>query len=435
MEPQFRFCTSGDGTRIAYATYGSGPPLLSVRVFWISMDATLTDDPRRYLNALASRMTVILFDRRGTGASGRDAADLSPEAEAGDIAAVVDACGLAAFSILTDADGLRAAAQYAITHEQRVERLVVWANSDPTARVSAEWTRTIREDWSYARRVWAGLAYPQGPVSIQRNFSRKVKETVSSDMMARHLEALNEVDISALAPAVATPALLMAREEPAAGRQRMMSLARLFPNAEVRFVPGADPSPISLHEPIVEAIEQFVGLHNNQRPVDPADGTAVILFTDIADSTALTEGLGDTAFRDASRALDVRLRRVIADAGGAAIEGKLLGDGVLAVFSSARQAIDAARQCQALSAESELRLHIGLHAGDVIREDNNVYGGAVNIAARICALSAAGEILVSDVVRGMARTSAGVAFEDRGEQEMKGVAEPVRLYEVRWRNG
>jgi class 3 adenylate cyclase len=72
-----------------------------------------------------------------------------------------------------------------------------------------------------------------------------------------------------------------------------------------------------------------------------------------------------------------------------------------------------------------------LHAGDVIREEGNVFGGAVNIAARICALSAPGEILVSDVVRGMARSSAGVAFEDRGEQEMKGVGEPVRVYAVR----
>ncbi len=72
-----------------------------------------------------------------------------------------------------------------------------------------------------------------------------------------------------------------------------------------------------------------------------------------------------------------------------------------------------------------------MHAGDVIHEDGNVFGGAVNIASRICGLSAPGEILVSDVVRGMARSSAGVEFEDRGEQEMKGVGEPVRVYVVR----
>jgi adenylate cyclase len=108
-----------------------------------------------------------------------------------------------------------------------------------------------------------------------------------------------------------------------------------------------------------------------------------------------------------------------------------LGDGVLATFPSAAQAIDGARRCLALSAASELGLHIGLHAGDVIREENNVFGGAVNIAARICSLSEPGQILVSDVVRGMARSSAGVEFEDRGEQAMKGVGEPVRVYEVR----
>lgn len=72
----------------------------------------------------------------------------------------------------------------------------------------------------------------------------------------------------------------------------------------------------------------------------------------------------------------------------------------------------------------------GLYAGDVIREENDLFGGAVNIASRICGLSAPGEILVSDVVRGMARSSGGVEFEDRGEQEMKGVGEPVRVYAV-----
>lgn len=84
----------------------------------------------------------------------------------------------------------------------------------------------------------------------------------------------------------------------------------------------------------------------------------------------------------------------------------------------------------ALSAESELRLHIGLHAGDVISEGTDVYGGAVNIASRICSLSATDEILVSQTVRDLARTSAGVAFEDRGEQALKGVADPVRVYAV-----
>src|SRR5438552_17897481 len=127
-------------------------------------------------------------------------------------------------------------------------------------------------------------------------------------------------------------------------------------------------------------------------------GTAVILFADIADSTALTERLGDAAFRAKARDLDSALRNVIGEHAGTPIAGKLLGDGVLAVFTSARQAIEAALACGRSGDDAELPLHLGLHAGDVIREDNNVYGGAVNIASRISGLSAV-EGRVSETVR------------------------------------
>jgi len=173
-------------------------------------------------------------------------------------------------------------------------------------------------------------------------------------------------------------------------------------------------------------------------------GTAVILFADIADSTALTERLGDAAFRDKARELDGALREAISSNGGTAIEGKLLGDGVLATFGAAREAIEAGLAIQRMAGsgvkgqgsrlDDALLLHVGIHAGDVIREEGNVYGGAVNVASRIADAAAPGEVLVSDVVRSLARTSAGVSFEDRGERELKGVGEPMRLYGLRWRD-
>jgi class 3 adenylate cyclase len=183
---------------------------------------------------------------------------------------------------------------------------------------------------------------------------------------------------------------------------------------------------------LFSVVAAFVGRDQPAQPVGSARGqagTAVILFTDIADSTALTERLGDTAFRERSRALDTNIRTAIRNAGGATIEGKVLGDGVMGVFSSAAQAIAAARRCVELG--GELPMHIGLHAGDVIREGDNVYGGAVNIASRICGLCEPGEILVSGTVRDLARTSAGVTFEDRGEHALKGIADPVRVFAVR----
>jgi adenylate cyclase len=170
-----------------------------------------------------------------------------------------------------------------------------------------------------------------------------------------------------------------------------------------------------------------------EAPAERAKGTAIILFADIVDSTTLTEQLGDAAFRERARALDDRLRKLVGDHGGRAIDGKLLGDGVLAVFVSAQDAITAAAECTTAGGDVGLQLHLGLHAGDVIRESDNVYGGAVNIAARIASMSAPNELLVSDVVRSLGLTSSGVTFHDRGEHVLKGVAEPVRLYEVRRR--
>jgi class 3 adenylate cyclase len=164
---------------------------------------------------------------------------------------------------------------------------------------------------------------------------------------------------------------------------------------------------------------------------DREPDTVVILFADIVDSMPHTERLGDAAFRSRSRDLDALLRRHVREHRGRTVDGKLVGDGVLAIFPSARSAIACAMQCGALGASVELELHLGIHAGDVIRDGNNIYGGAVNIASRIAMATKAGEILASETVRGLARTSAGVLFEDRGEYMLKGIDEPHRLYSIR----
>ncbi len=103
---------------------------------------------------------------------------------------------------------------------------------------------------------------------------------------------------------------------------------------------------------------------------------------------------------------------------------------MLAVFTSAKNAIEAALRCGTTGEAAGLPLHLGVHAGDVIGEDGNVFGGAVNIAARVAAESAPGEVLVSQTVRDLARTSAGVDFEDAGERTLKGVGDAVRVWRV-----
>jgi len=223
-------------------------------------------------------------------------------------------------------------------------------------------------------------------------------------------------------------------------------MAAEIPNARLAILDGASLAPwLETPGDSVNAILEHLGeaIDKPDRATDGLllQGTAIILFADIADSTALTERLGDAAFREKARELDESLRKAIASNGGTAIEGKLLGDGVLAVFGAARAAIACAGAIHGMagsgakgqgprSDEEPLLLHIGIHAGDVIREAGNVYGGAVNIAARVAGEAAAGETLVSGTVRDLARTSAGVSFEDRGERMLKGVGEPVRVWGV-----
>jgi class 3 adenylate cyclase/pimeloyl-ACP methyl ester carboxylesterase len=454
MEPQYRFCTSSDGTRIAYATYGSGPPLLFVNTWVLSMDAQFTwPDARAFFDALADRAGLVILDRRGTGASQREVEDLSPEAETEDIAAVVEAAGLTEFPLFADATAGAAAACYASKYPERVQRLLLWApHTSVPQEDSAQWVEVMRRDWSYWRRIWAGRIYPDGPVALQKAAGQALKQTVTAEMSARRMES--HPDLRLLAPAVITPTLVLQREaSPAITRQTAITIAGLLPKGELRSVPGYAPTPYPVHEAIVQTACQFFGIGTEatqpdaQSPSGTAQtgvtaqtgltqtGTAVILFADIADSTALTERLGDAAFRAKARELGAALRSVIRESGGAPVEGPTLGDGLLATFSSARQAIEGALACARVGDEAGLPLHLGLHAGDVTREKDpdgrdNVYGGAVNIASRISGPSAPGEVLVSDIVRGLARTSAGVAFEDRGEQALKGVSEPVRVWAV-----
>ena len=119
-------------------------------------------------------------------------------------------------------------------------------------------------------------------------------------------------------------------------------------------------------------------------------------------------------------------------------EVKALGDGFMASFSSATRALECAIAMQrAFAAHNEaadepIRVRIGLNAGEPIAEAADLFGTAVNLAARIAAQAAGGEILVANVVRELS-AGKGFLFSDRGDVDLRGFEDPVRLYEVHWR--
>jgi class 3 adenylate cyclase len=230
-----------------------------------------------------------------------------------------------------------------------------------------------------------------------------------------------QIDALEMLSSIAVPTIVIHDRADSIGDFSAMGskLASLIPKA--RFVATDDAA---------RAIDDFLS-EGAQEPPQVPSGTAVILFADIADSTSLTERLGDAAFREKARELDEALRRAITSNGGTTIDGKLLGDGVLATFGAARGAIACAQAIHDAGSHAGLPLHVGIHAGDVIREEGNIFGGAVNIASRVAGEAAAGETLVSRTVADLARTSAGVSFEDRGDHELRGIVEPQHLFAVR----
>jgi class 3 adenylate cyclase len=169
-------------------------------------------------------------------------------------------------------------------------------------------------------------------------------------------------------------------------------------------------------------------------------GLRTVMFTDIEDSTATTQHVGDAVAQEMVRTHNEIVRRALHKFGGT--EVKHTGDGIMASFLSPAASIECAIAIQrSLAAHSMLdRTHpmfavrIGINAGEPVIEGGDLFGTAVQVASRICTRAEPRQILVSDVVRQLV-AGKGFLFADRGETELRGFEDPVRLFEVRWHEG
>lgn len=439
MEPTIRYVRSADGTRLATWTFGSGPPLVFVPPPAFGTMETLWEvlDSRRGLEILGSRRTVVAYDHRGFGLSDHDVTEFSFDAVSRDLEAVVGTLGVPRYDVMARVTGGPVAIRHAARFPHAVRGLVlcfaVARGRDMRLHARRRALAPLAEiDFGLYCETMALIDF--GWTDVGRRMA-EVSKRGSPRAMSAAWRARREWDAFDDLARVTCPTLVQhyrAGEE-TIPFQRARELAAALPNARLSVIENPRPMQfIFMDDPegqarqILEFLEGDVATPKT-RPSD----TAIILFVDVVDSTALTERLGDAVFRERARALHETLRRTIVDGGGTPVRGRLLGDGVLATFASAADAIGAACACRDTGAASGLPLHLGIHAGDVVRDEGDVYGGAVNIAARIASASTPGEILVSDVVRGLARTSAGVAFEDRGVATLKGVADPQPLFAVR----
>lgn len=187
---------------------------------------------------------------------------------------------------------------------------------------------------------------------------------------------------------------------------------------------GIDPS-----LPITSSIEAVARAVSVDRPAI-ASGSVVVLFTDIEGSTLITERLGDSAWMDVLREHNTRVREQIAAHSGTEVKNR--GDGYMVVFDDPGHAIACAVSIQRAfeSHPKDIKIRIGLHAGEAIRDQGDFFGKTVILASRIADRARGGEILVSDAV--VAALPNGVTVARTDEDELKGLAGRYRLHALAW---
>lgn len=166
-------------------------------------------------------------------------------------------------------------------------------------------------------------------------------------------------------------------------------------------------------------------------------GIRTILFTDIVDSTSLTQSMGDEAALVFVRVHDTIVRDALAALGGR--EVKHTGDGIMASFVSAVAAVKCASQIQGeLSKQAEegrhespIKVRIGLAAGEPVEHHDDLFGCTVQLAARLCSHAEPEQILVSNVVAELC-VGKSIPFQELGKATLKGFEHPVRIHAVDW---
>ncbi|HEY5625988.1 MAG TPA: adenylate/guanylate cyclase domain-containing protein [Dehalococcoidia bacterium] len=452
MEPRIQYAKTSDGVSIAFSTMGEGMPFVEMPAApWTHVQAAMQIPAwRSWTERLAEKMNHVWFDARGSGLSRRDISGVSLDDLVLDLEAVVDRLGLERFALFGHHTTAAAAMAFAARQPDRVSHLVLWCpfarGSDFTDGPKTRALRTLLEDdyETYVETLMhVGFGWAEGEAAHRAALS--MREWVTPSMGRVYWKMMSEVDVTDILPNVVAPTLVLQRRQYVT-LESAMDLASRLPNAQMVLLEGTSGATyVEDMEAVVNAIEEFVGVSEEAQTgagrLSPED-VHTILFTDVEGSTALTDRLGDAKARDLLREHEGMVREALKSHGGS--EVKTMGDGFMASFSSATKALECAIALQRAfaqrneSAEEPILVRVGLNAGEPIAEDDpggrgDLFGTAVNMAARIASKAEGGEVLVADVVRQLV-AGKEFLFADRGDTELRGFEDPVRVYEVQWRD-
>jgi class 3 adenylate cyclase/pimeloyl-ACP methyl ester carboxylesterase len=435
--PQTRYVDVG-GAEVAYQVVGHGPPDVVYVPGFNHVDLRWEDPVWvAFLERLASFRRVILFDRRGTGASDAvpDTAMPTWEEWADDVRAVLDAAGSERAVLLAESDGGPTGLLFTATHPERVSGLIL---ANATARrlreddypmgIAAEavdhWVEVYRAAWGTPDLV--KLSYPSRANDPEfgqwlAKTSRSLATPRSAAAQIRYI--IESLDARHALPLIQVPTLVLhSKDNHQYSLEEGRYLADHIDGAKFVELPGGD---IGVATSAV-AMEEIIEFVTGERPEVEVDRIlTTLLFTDIVGSTERAASMGDQAWHSLLDAHDRTVRDHLRRFRGKEIN--TTGDGFLASFDGPARAIRCALAMAEATRTLGIDLHMGLHTGECEIRGHDLGGLSVHIAARVGSLAGAGEVLVSSTVKELVAGSR-IDFVDQGEHELKGVPGTWKLY-------
>ncbi|TMJ97989.1 MAG: adenylate/guanylate cyclase domain-containing protein [Actinobacteria bacterium] len=438
MPPETRYAKSGD-VNIAYQVVGEGPVDLVYVPGWVSHVELAWELPDLVLGfeRLASFSRLVLFDKRGTGMSDPVPASELPtlEQRMDDVRAVMDAVGSARAAIFGASEGGNMSMLFAATYPKRTTALCTFGSTAKRIRNDEyPWAPTWEERleaFAHVERQWTrGLEWddiapsldPAGLAELSRYYRRCASPGAALALMKMN----THVDVRDVLPSIQVPTVVMHRtEDRDAHVEEGRYIAAHIPDARFVEFPGADHSWWTQdRDAILDEVEELV---TGIRPApEPNRVLATVLFTDLVRSTERMSDLGDHDWAELLRRHHTAVRRELERFRGREIDNA--GDGFFVIFDGPARAILCAVAIRAVVRELGLELRAGLHTGECELFGDKVAGIAVHIGARVASLAGPDELLVSSTVRDLVSGS-GIAFEDRGESDLKGIG-TRRLFAV-----
>jgi class 3 adenylate cyclase len=437
--PETRYVAVGDAD-VAYQVLGEGPLDL---LFCYGLGSHIEFNWQvptiaEFYDRLASFSRLIIFDRRGTGASDGVPRSAVPTLEewTEDMAAVLDAAGSARTAILATIDTGPIAILYTAMHPERVSALVLLNTAarfieaeDYPIGASPETVDALVEMIAagWGTPEFLALANPSADSEFLRLTAQVLRASATPRTAASQYHNALRNDVRQALPLIQVPTLVLhVKEQPFTPVELGHYLAEHIDGATFVELAGGDLSFTPANQVVADEVAEFL---TGERPIVEVERIlTTVVFTDIVGSTERAASLGDQRWRALLDSHDRTVRDQLRRFRGREIN--TTGDGFFASFDGPARAIRCGQAIAEATARLGVELRMGLHTGECDVRGDDLGGLAVHIAARVGAVAGPGEVLVSGTVKDLV-VGSGIEFDERGERQLKGVPGTWRLFAVK----